>query len=114
MRISIMHFKGQCHEIFDFRVFRESVSLKSLRPFRFFSKIRENIRTSRCTTGAVDTVGRWKKFSTRKVLIMPVPPFNSFNHVGRPLDIMDERSTAADAHLGMRANLSLYLRQILS
>ncbi len=81
----------------------------SLTPFRIFSKIRENIRTSRCTTGAVDTVGRWKKSSIRKVKIMQLTislvakmqcaVFNLPTWDGL-LDIMDERSTAADAHLG--------------
>jgi hypothetical protein len=53
--------KGHCHEIFDFRFFYESVSSKPLSipigPFQFFSKIRRDIRSSRCTTGVVDTGG---------------------------------------------------------
>jgi hypothetical protein len=44
----IFLLKGQCHEIFDYRFFHESVSphLQSfpLGPFRIFSKIRGDIR----------------------------------------------------------------------
>ncbi len=65
--------KGQVSR--DFRLlvfFHESVSPKPLSiplgPFRFFSKIREDIRSSRCTTGVVDTGGKWKKSSIIKVL----------------------------------------------
>ncbi len=51
--------KGQCHEIFDFWFFHESVSPKPLSiplwPCRICSKIRGDIRSSRCTTGAVET-----------------------------------------------------------
>ncbi len=54
--------KGQCHEIFDFSFFYESVSPKPLSlplwSFRIFSKIRRDIRSSRCTTGVVDTGGK--------------------------------------------------------
>jgi hypothetical protein len=51
------NLKGQCHEIFDFCFFfHESVSPKPLsipiEPFRIFSKILGDIRSSRCTTGA--------------------------------------------------------------
>jgi hypothetical protein len=52
------YLKGQCHEIFDYWFFHESVSHKPLSiplgPFRIFSKIRGDIRSSRCTTGVVD------------------------------------------------------------
>jgi hypothetical protein len=45
---------GQCHEIFASGFFHESVSPKPLiiprGPFQIFSKIREDIRSSRCTT----------------------------------------------------------------
>jgi hypothetical protein len=61
----------------DFRLqsfFHESVSPKPLSlplgPFHFFSKIRGDIRSSRCTIGVVDTGGKWKKSSIRKVLII--------------------------------------------
>ncbi len=51
--------KGQCHEIFCFRFFQESHSPKPLiitiGSFRIFSKIRRDIRKSRCTTGVNDT-----------------------------------------------------------
>ncbi len=54
--------KGQCHEIFCFCFFYESVSPQPqsipLGPFRFFSKIRGDIRKSRCTTGVNDTGGK--------------------------------------------------------
>jgi hypothetical protein len=53
--------KGQCHEIFDFWFFHESVCPKPLSipngPFQIFSKIRGDIRSSKCTTGVVDTGG---------------------------------------------------------
>ncbi len=61
--------------------FHQSVSPQPqsipLGPFRIFSKIRGNIRSSRLTTGFVDTGGKWKKSSIRK-------NFNNF--VGTPLD----------------------------
>ncbi len=41
-----------------------------VRPFRIFSKIRGDIRGSRCTTGVNDTGGKWKKSSSRKSLII--------------------------------------------
>ncbi len=51
--------KGQCHEIFDFWFFHESVFPQPLSIplglFRIFSKIRKDIRSSRCSTGVVDT-----------------------------------------------------------
>jgi hypothetical protein len=54
--------------------FHESVSPKHvsipLRPFRIFSKIRGDIRGSRCTTGVIDAGGKWKKSSSRKILII--------------------------------------------
>ncbi len=55
-------------------VFYESVSPRPLSiplgPFRIFSKIRGDIRSSRCTTAVVDTGGKWKKSSIIKVLII--------------------------------------------
>jgi hypothetical protein len=64
--------KGQCHEIFNFSgVFNESVSPKPLSiplgPFRIFPNFAG--RSSRCTTGVVDTNKKWKKSSIIKVLI---------------------------------------------
>ncbi len=35
-----------------------------------FSKIHGDIRSSRCTTGVIDTGGKWKKSAIRKVLII--------------------------------------------
>jgi hypothetical protein len=66
--------KGQCHEIFDFYFFHESVSPKPpsipLRPFQIFSKICGDVRSSRCTTCVVDTGSKWKKSSIIKMLII--------------------------------------------
>jgi hypothetical protein len=57
--------KGQCHEIFCFWFFYESVSPQPqsvpLGPFRIFSKIHGDIHKSRCTTGINDN---GDKFST--------------------------------------------------
>ncbi len=54
--------------------FHESVSPKPLSiplgPFQILSKICGDIRSIRCTTGVVDTGGKWKKSSIIKVLIM--------------------------------------------
>ncbi len=66
--------KGQCYEIVDLRFFHEFVSPEPLLVsqqgyFKFF-KIRGDIGSSRCTSGAVDTGGKWKKYSIRKVLII--------------------------------------------
>jgi hypothetical protein len=55
--------KEQCHEIFCFWFFYESVALQPQRiplgPFRIFLKIRGDIRKSRCTTGVNDTGGKF-------------------------------------------------------
>jgi hypothetical protein len=55
--------KGECHEIFCFRFFHESPSPKpliiTLGSFRIFSKIRGDIRKSRCTTGVNNTSGKF-------------------------------------------------------
>jgi hypothetical protein len=57
-----------------FGFFHESVSPNPLGiplgVFRIFSKICRYIRSSRCTTGVVDTSGKWKKSSIIKVLII--------------------------------------------
>jgi hypothetical protein len=54
--------------------FHESVSPQPqsipLRPFQIFSKIRGDIPSSRFATGVVDTGGKWKKSSVRKILII--------------------------------------------
>jgi hypothetical protein len=66
--------KGLGHEIFDFWFFHESVSPKPLSiplgPFRISSKIRGDICSSRFATGVVDTSGKCKKSSIKKVLII--------------------------------------------
>ncbi len=61
-------FKGTVPRDFRLQVFfNESVTPSPLSiplgPFRIFSKIREDIRSSRCTNGVVDTGGKWKKSS---------------------------------------------------
>jgi hypothetical protein len=67
--------KGECHEIFCFWFFYESVSPQPqsipLGPFRIFSKIRGVIRKSRCTTGVNDSGSRmrikeFKNFNQKK------------------------------------------------
>jgi hypothetical protein len=56
------------------RFFHESVSHGPLSmpsgPFQIFSKIRGDIRSSRRTTGVIDTSGKCKKSLIRKVLII--------------------------------------------
>ncbi len=73
------NLKGQCHEIFDFRFFHESLSPKPLSiplgPFQIFLKILGDIHSSRCTTGVVDIGGKWKKSSIRKVLLFFLDTF---------------------------------------
>ncbi len=58
-----IHLKGQCREIFCFWFFYESVSPQPqsipFTPFQIFSKIRGDIRKSRCTTGLNDTGGKF-------------------------------------------------------
>jgi hypothetical protein len=53
--------KGQCHEIFDFRCFLwisfPQAPEYTIRAVLNFSKIRGDIRSSRCTTWVVDTGG---------------------------------------------------------
>jgi hypothetical protein len=55
--------KGQCHEIFCFWFFHESVSPQPqcilLRAFQIFSTICGDICKSRCTTGINDTSGKF-------------------------------------------------------
>ncbi len=66
--------KGPVPRDFRLQVFLWSVSPQPmsipLGPFRIFSKIRVDIRRSRCTTGVVETGDKWRKSSTRKVLII--------------------------------------------
>ncbi len=63
-------FKGQCHEIFNIRLFHESVSPKPLRMplrlFQFFLQICGDIHSSRHTNSVIDISGKWKKSSIRK------------------------------------------------
>jgi hypothetical protein len=75
---SKQNLKGQCHKIFDFRFFHESVFPQDPEyPIRVFLNFFENlwryvlcIRSSRCTTAVVDPSGKWKKSSIIKVLII--------------------------------------------
>jgi hypothetical protein len=43
---------------------------RPLGPFRIFSKISGDIRSSRCIAGVVDTDGKWQNSPIRKVLII--------------------------------------------
>jgi hypothetical protein len=63
---NVSGLKGQRHDIFDFwlfKFFHESVSPKPL-------SIPGDIRSSRYTTGVVDTGGKWEKSSIIKVVII--------------------------------------------
>ncbi len=66
----LIALKVQCHEIFAAGFFYESVSPQPqsvlLGPFRIFSKIRGDIRSSRLTTGVADTGGKWKNLQSEK------------------------------------------------
>jgi hypothetical protein len=81
MKVSMeLHtLKGQCHEISTLGILHESVTPKPLSIplglFRVFSQILREIRSSRCTIGVVDTGGKWKKSSIRKVLIIFLDTF---------------------------------------
>ncbi len=59
--------------------FLESVSPKPLSmplgASQIFSKIRGDIRSSRCTTGVVDTSGKWKNLQSEKVAIFLLDTF---------------------------------------
>ncbi len=60
--------KGQFHEILDFRLstwinLPPKPLIIPFGPFQIF-------RSSRCTTGVVDTGGKWKISSTRKIIII--------------------------------------------
>ncbi len=41
-----------------------------LGPFQIFLEIRRDIRSSRCNSGVIDTGGKWKKSSIKKVYII--------------------------------------------
>jgi hypothetical protein len=71
----MLHIKGTVPR--DFRLlvffmnqFPPSTWVYPYGHFKFFQKIRGDIRGSRCTTGVVDTGGKWKKSSIRKILII--------------------------------------------
>ncbi len=66
--------KGQCHEIFDFRFFHESVSPKPLSiPIgcvKFFWKFTEIFAAQGASPCCRPTSRKWKKSSVRKVFII--------------------------------------------
>ncbi len=72
---NVSFLKGQCHEIFCFRFFHESPSPKpliiTLGSFQIFSKIRGDIRKSRCTTSVNDTGGKLPPVSTTTAANLP-------------------------------------------
>jgi hypothetical protein len=69
----LLNLKGQCHKIFCFWFFLESVSpnplIIPLGPFRIFSKIRGYIRSSRFASGVNDTGGNLPPVSSIPVAI---------------------------------------------
>jgi hypothetical protein len=73
--------KGQCHEIFFFwfssRISFPQALIIPLGPFRIFSKIREDIRSSRFAAGVVDTGGQMEKIFNQK---------NFYDFLWTPLD----------------------------
>ncbi len=75
INLKVTYLKGQCHEIFCFRFFHESPSPKlliiTLGSFRIFSKIRGDIRKSRCTTSVNDTGGKLPPVSTTPAANLP-------------------------------------------
>jgi hypothetical protein len=57
--------------VLHFSLFWREILLNlPLLPFPIFSKNCGDIRSSRCTTGVVDTGGKWRKSSIIKVLII--------------------------------------------
>ncbi len=56
-------------KFFSWTTFHKPLSISS-GLFQIFSKIRGDIRSSRCTIGVIDTGGKWKKSSIGKVLII--------------------------------------------
>ncbi len=73
--------KGQCHKIFCFRFFHESPSPKPLKitvgSLRIFSKIRGDIRKSRCTTGVNDSFCRYSQICTFSIVFYEPPCFKA-------------------------------------
>ncbi len=65
---ALIMLKGQCHEILTLGLLHGSFSPKPLiiplGRFRIFSQSRGDIRSSRCTTGVVDTGGKLLPVST--------------------------------------------------
>jgi hypothetical protein len=46
-----------------------------LGPFQIFSKIRGDIRSSRCTIGVIDTGGKWKNLQSEKFSLFLLDTF---------------------------------------
>ncbi len=73
------NYRDSVRRFFASGFFHESVSTKPLiiplGPFRFFSKISGDIRSTRVAAGVVDTGGKWKKSSMRKIFMI------SFGHL---------------------------------
>jgi hypothetical protein len=68
---SYFNIKGTVPQDFLLQVFVSSKNLSiPLGLFQIFSKLCGDIRSSRSTTGVVDTSDKWKKSSMRKGLIM--------------------------------------------
>jgi hypothetical protein len=79
---------GQCHEIFCFWFFHESIFPQTqsipLGPFQVFSKIHEDICKSRCTTGISDTGSKfatgindtWRQILPPVLLVLLIPVAN--------------------------------------
>ncbi len=127
LRSIVLHFclifcaglKGQCHEIFCFRFFNESSSPKPLKitlgSFRFFSKIREDIRKSRCTTAVSIQRDRQKSWKSRgtvplswsgkraqdlEILRLAVRLCNMAIHHATPVSLTnDEKSWPGKTHM---------------
>jgi hypothetical protein len=58
-----MYYKIFCvDEVFVNKLWYDKI--RTIRAFQIFSKICGDIRGSRCTTGVVDTSGKWKKSSS--------------------------------------------------
>ena len=66
--------KGQGHEIFCFRfLFMNHLPLKALTQlivsFQIFPKICRDIGSTRCTSGVVDTGGKWKRLKNTRIYV---------------------------------------------
>ena len=70
-RYPLSNLKGTVSQYFQLLVFFMNQFPPSIWVYHYSnSKIGGNIRGSRCTTGVNDTSGKWKKTSSRKILII--------------------------------------------